>query len=249
MDREDISVATMTRVFSPKGEKLMISALQGLSNRGFHIYAADGGSESETFIDFLKELDNAIVNLSKRGLFAQIKWSLRKAYSGGNPYILYTEPDKRQFVEQNLDEFLGKAFSFRNVAIAFPARSKSSYATFPKSQRLAEESTNKLCDHILKKDADYFYGPMLIRRELIPYLDLVTEDLGWGWRPFLMIIANRLKKRVEPVEMDLPCPIGQRRDNGNELSHRLNQLQQNIKGLSLALSIPNDQLKRQVEIS
>jgi hypothetical protein len=244
MNVTEISVATMTLAGPDEGE-LLKGALRELDGRRLPTFVTDGGSDDD-FLQFLQTLPNVTLETGARGVFRQAKLSLAAARKAGTPYILYTEPDKKWFFEKRLARFLKKAAKFDGIGIAFPSRTKKSLATFPKSQRLAEAATNKLCGHLLGKSADFFYGPMLIHRDLIPYLELAEEDLGWGWRPFLVGIAHRLGKPVRPIKMKLRCPKDQREDSQAEWLHRMNQLQQNVRGLHLSASIPDERLKNLV---
>jgi hypothetical protein len=78
---------------------------------------------------------------------------------------------------------------------------------------------------------------MLIHRALIPYLEFLTEDIGWGWRHYILGIAHRLGYSIVQCTGSLPCPTDQRADSRSELMHQMRQLSQNLQGLVLAMTI------------
>lgn len=68
-------------------------------------------------------------------------------------------------------------------------------------------------------------------------LNYVSDEIGWGWRPFLFALAHRLGYRVEFIVGDWLCPLEQREDNPAEQMLRMRQLSQSILGLLLAITI------------
>ena len=90
------------------------------------------------------------------------------------------------------------------------------------------------------KAIDYTYGPFLLNRKLAPYLYLVQEDIGWGWRPYAFGLAHRLGYQVNYQEGDFYCPEDQREDNPAERIYRMRQLSQNIQGLVFSTSVAVD---------
>jgi len=42
----------------------------------------------------------------------------------------------------------------------------------------------------MKKKDDYnAYGPFLLNRKLATYLKEIKEDIGWGWRPYVLNVT------------------------------------------------------------
>ncbi len=92
---------------------------------------------------------------------------------------------------------------------------------------------NKLSMEALGPAGDYTYGPMVVPMQLIPYLMLVPEDLGWGWRFFLMAVARQLRVPVRLTACGTSCLRSQRNeDDDRSRAYRLRQLVQNVSGLA-----------------
>jgi hypothetical protein len=231
-----IAAATMTRAVTPGEAALLERSLRRLAH-GRMVAAADGGSSGE----FLAALD-AIPGVTRvgshgAGLVAQIKGSLEFALKTDAASILYTEPDKEDFFARGLDAFLRAASGVEGGGVVLAARSAASYASFPEMQRYTETVINTLCGHYTGVPGDYSYGPFLIGRRLIPHVLSITEDVGWGWRPFVFTLAARLGLGVTLIEGDYPCPPDQRGEDAGERLHRIRQLQQNLRGLILSQSV------------
>jgi hypothetical protein len=240
VDKKDISIVTMTR--ASKGDyELHREALRELAAHKLPTVVTDGGS-GEEFLAYLNAFPHFVVQkAAQAGAFSQIKTSFDAVRSLATPYVLYTEPDKQFFFEQRLSAFIKQAPK-QGSAIILPGRTEESLTSYPESQRFTETFTNQLCGRIVGGAGDFCYGPLLIQRELITCLDLLAEDIGWGWRPFLLGVAHRLKLGVCHIAMDLPCPVEQRADSEAELFHRMRQLQQNVRGLNLAIALTQAQL-------
>ena len=121
--------------------------------------------------------------------------------------------------------------------IFLASRSVGGFATFPSFQKMTETTINNCCAEVIGKPLDFTYGPFLLNSNLVPYLDLVKEDVGWGWRPYTFIIASRLGYNVDAYVSDFFCPGDQRDDDPKERIYRMRQLEQNIRGIVLAAGI------------
>lgn len=242
MDKGEVSIATMTWARDEAESKLLRETMHCLAEGKLPVFITDGGS-GQRFIDYLNSFPNfQIFESDKPGVFAQTRRSLKAANDAGTRYIFYTESDKKLFFEQTLREFISQAPSDGQVGVVFLSRSAESFSTYPEMQRYTEAVINHLCAGMVGLQADYSYGPMLINRALIPYLELVKEDIGWGWRHYIFGIAHRLGYQVVPWIADLPCPPEQQEDSPQERMHRMRQLSQNVQGLVLSMSIPDQQL-------
>lgn len=237
MSKNEIVVATITWARNLEEEQALLSALRHLARRGLSVVVADGGS-GPSFLLRLKELPKlTLVEAGRSDVFSQARLSLTAASEMGAEYVLYTEPDKEWFFEHALSEFVSAAQDFARAGVVFPSRSAESFATYPASQRYAESVINHLCAETTGIEADYSYGPMLIRRDLLPYTRMLWEDVGWGWRHFVFGVAHRLGRRLVPWPAELPCPPQQRDDSAAERLHRLRQLSENVRGLVSALGL------------
>ena len=169
-----------------------------------------------------------------KGLMAQVSNSIRAAYDGGSNFILYTEPDKKFFFRQ-LDEFLQNASSETSIFLA--SRSENGFNSYPEFQRRSESAINLCCAEITGADLDFTYGPFLLERNIAPCLNLVEDDLGWGWRTFMFGIPRRLGKTIGEYRGEFLCPPEQRADSPQERVYRIKQLEQSVRGIVKSTSI------------
>jgi hypothetical protein len=238
MKADQISIATITWARTQDEENLLHAALRELARLQIRVFVTDGGS-SGSFLNFLRSIPHfTILQAEAKGVWAQAKKSLLTAYDAGTSYILYTEPDKLEFFRQHLGSMLSQVPEGENTGIFLASRSAAGFDTFPRFQQMTETTINNCCREIIGKAVDYTYGPFLINRDLIPYLELVQEDIGWGWRPYAFGIAHRQGYQVQSYTGDFACPPDQREDNATERIYRMRQLNQNIQGLVLSTNIP-----------
>jgi hypothetical protein len=236
-----IVVATMTWGRTPEEEELLLGSLEVLTVHGLPILAADGGSRPE-FVDCLRALPGVTVLTPDLGagprLLGQVRAALDGAVETGAEWILYTEPDKRGFFRDRVAALLEAPRE--NAGMLVPSRDASSFATFPEGQRMAERLLNHACGLVLGAEGDYLYGPMLMRRDLVPLFGRIEEpDLGFGWRTFMMAVSHRSGLPVRLWPADLRCPEDQRdEDTPKDRAYRRQQVAQGIRGLALGLHLP-----------
>jgi hypothetical protein len=235
MNRQNISIATISLVRDEQEEQLLRSSLTQLAALDIPVFITDGGSPSG-FLDFLRSFPHFIV-LQGKGLWPQAKASIVSAYQSGTAFIMYTEPDKLDFFRQFLPDMLSQAGNDEQTGVLLASRSDTGFATFPSFQRMTETTINNCCEEITGKAFDYTYGPFLLNRQLVPYLNLIQEDIGWGWRPFAFGLAHRLGLRLESFAGNFTCPPDQRQDNSKERIYRMRQLTQNIQGLVMSANV------------
>jgi hypothetical protein len=217
-------------------ERLVRESCEHLAALGVRVYATDGGS-SPDFIIFLRGLPNfTVFESGTPGVWPQARRSLRAAAESGSPFVLYTESDKRDFFRDQLAGFISDAPADERVGVVLASRSAESYATFPEFQRHTEDAINHCCAELAGPRFDYTYGPFILNPALLPRLEQLPDDIGWGWRPYAFASARRLGYRVEGIVKDLPCPPEQRADDPRERLHRMRQLGQSVQGLLLSAS-------------
>lgn len=226
-----VGVATMTWVRTPKEETVLRRTLTSLAGCGLPVAVADSGT-SRDFLHFLERSPLFSVTVPPdTGLVAQIKASVRMAAVRASRFILYIEPDKQFFFERCLTNFLEAASDHPDAGIILASRSQESLLTFPLMQRYTEGVINHLCSEVIGVRCDYSYGPFLMNRTLVPFVEALEPTLGWGWRHFIFRTAHRQGYRVVPVTGDYPCPDDQRTEDHDERAHRMRQLSQNMLGL------------------
>jgi len=229
----DVSVATISWARNDAEEKVLEISLKQLAQLGLHVFIADGGS-SQKFLQFLYSFSNFTV-FHASGLWPQAKASITPA-ANETKFVLYTEPDKLEFFSKHLHVML-KEPRVENTGVILASRSAKGFSTFPVFQQLTENTINQCCKEVIKKDIDYCYGPFLFNSRLIPFVNSVNSDCGWGWRPFLFTIAHRLGFSVETYQNDFNCPADQRNDHEAERIYRMKQLTQNLNGLIDATAV------------
>ena len=231
MDISRIAIATITWARSPGEEALLRRSLTLLANTRCPVAVADTAT-SAPFAEFLRQLPGFHIDVpSEQGLVPQIKVSLQLAVTLGRPFILYTEPDKDLFFAERMTEFVRLAPDERDVGVVLASRSPESFATFPPMQRYTEGVMNTLCAELIGIAGDYSYGPFLMNGALVPHVQRLQHDVGWGWRPFVFRAAHRECLRLIHVQDDHPCPPGQQCEDEAERAHRIRQLAHNILGL------------------
>lgn len=93
---------------------------------------------------------------------------------------------------------------------------------------------NLASEILLRSEADYCYGPILLNRAAAALALAAPENLGWGWRFWLLGRAAHQKWKFGAIELPVPCPKDQRNENSRENQlYRIKQLRQNLDGLFL----------------
>lgn len=233
MELSNVALATITLARTRSEEAALRKSLRILSGLPFSVTAADGGSR-EAFVRALEDLGIKTLHPAVSGLVRQVKASLKAALrTGQHPFVLYTEPDKIPFFEGPLREFIAAVSERSRSLMIIPGRNPASFATFPQGQRQTEQFMNDATGLVLGRRADYCYGPLLLARSAAELVAGAPDDLGWGWRFWLMARLSKLFPRsISCLELELPCPKDQRgEDSRKDRIYRLKQLRQNLDGL------------------
>ncbi|HEU4902040.1 MAG TPA: hypothetical protein VFT06_04585 [Flavisolibacter sp.] len=232
---KDIAIATISWARNREEEEQLRVSLQKLAALQVPVFITDGGSSTD-FQNFLHSLPQFTV-LAAKGLWAQAKSSLAGAARSGAQTILYTEPDKEAFFSAHLPQLLQKKPVGKDEGVVLASRSANGFASFPAFQQMTETTINNCCREIIGKEVDYCYGPFFFNSRLVAYLDVLPENCGWGWRPFLFVVAHRLGLPVNALTGDFACPPDQCTDDAGERIYRMKQLAQNIEGMVLATAV------------
>lgn len=231
MNKDSISIATITWARDEEEEQLLRLALQQLAEFQIPVFITDGGSKPE-FINFLRGFPHfTTVEAKAKGVWPQAKTSLLAAFQSGSDFILYTEPDKHNFFQNDLPTMLDEVSVDNHAGVVLASRSAAGFATFPAFQQMTETTINNCCTEVIGSAADYTYGPFILNRKLIPYLQELQDEIGWGWRPYLFCISKRLNYKIEYYVKDFSCPPDQREDTEAERIYRMKQLYQNIQAI------------------
>ncbi|MBO9682152.1 MAG: hypothetical protein J7502_05695 [Flavisolibacter sp.] len=232
--KTDLFIATISWARNEHEEKVLRTSLKQLAEVDVPVCITDGGSTA-SFIEFLHSTPHFIVRQAK-GLWPQARLSIATAMESGAQYIFYTEPDKLQFFSKHLKQMLD-AIEIENAGLVLASRSAKGFSSFPSFQQMTETTINNCCKEIIGKEMDYCYGPFLFNSNLVPYLKVLDDTIGWGWRPFLFAIAHRLGFSVTNFEGDFTCPPDQQEDDESERIYRMKQLTQNINGVTQAATM------------
>jgi hypothetical protein len=234
MDKRNVSIATMTWARDAQEDSLLRESLSELAALNLPVFVTDGGS-GESFVDYLRGLPRfKVFEPEARGLWPQVRRSLRAAYDAATRFILYTEPDKKDFFREGLRDLISEANAGDRAGVVLAARTSESFATFPMFQRHAETMINRCCAEVVGANFDFTYGPFLFDRRLVPHLLGAPDEIGWGWRPYAFGIASRLGLRIESLEKAAACPAEQREESRAERMYRIRQLSQSLEGLLLS---------------
>ncbi|MBD0377991.1 MAG: hypothetical protein ICV51_20475 [Flavisolibacter sp.] len=237
MNKKEASIATITWARNEAEENLLRASMQQLAALEIPVFITDGGSKP-AFLDFIRRFPHfSLVFASTKGLWAQAKSSLLAAYRTGAPFIFYTEPDKYDFFCQGLPQMLAEITTDAQSGIILASRSVIGFTTFPSFQQMTETTINNCCAEVIGQQLDYTYGPFLLNSQLIPYLNQLQEEIGWGWRPYAFVMAHRLGYGLASFRGDFSCPPDQRSDNQKERLYRMRQLSQNIEGIVMATQV------------
>jgi hypothetical protein len=232
MNKRDVAIATMTLARDAHEQELLRAALRELAAAGVPVYVTDGGSGVD-LVNELRRLPN--VTLCDRvadGLWPQVHRSLEAARNSGARFVLYTEPDKKDFFGERLETFIADAVDDRESGVVLASRSQASLATFPPFQQYTESVINRCCAEVIGESFDYSYGPFLLQPAIVDRLDGLEDRIGWGWRTFTFGIAHRLGLRVEQLLNGCACPADQRDDA--QRIYRMSQLAQSVEGVVLS---------------
>ncbi|MDB5191626.1 MAG: hypothetical protein JWQ96_1189 [Segetibacter sp.] len=233
MNKQDFAIATITWARDQGEEQLLRKSLSKLAELEIPVFVTDGGS-SPGFLQFLTGFPH--FNLSTttaRGVWPQAKNSLLQASQSGTNFIFYTEPDKYDFFCK-LPGIVRELLVDKQTGIVMASRSGVGFATFPDFQQMTETTINNCCKEVVGKAVDYTYGPFLLNSQLVPLLQTLPEDIGWGWRPYTFGIAKQLGLAIDALVADFMCPLDQREDSPKERIYRMRQLDQNIQGIVLS---------------
>jgi hypothetical protein len=229
-----LSIATITWARNEDEVSLLQSSLTQLSEFNVPIFVTDAGS-TMNFTEFLLDCKN--INLHPepvKGVWPQTNVSLTAAYRSGSEFVLYTEPDKLQFFSTHLQSLINRIEVKNKTGVVLYSRTTNAFNSFPAFQQMTETAINNCCAELLGNNTDYTYGLFILRREIIPVLSQLPENIGWGWRPFAFNLCKRLRYDVECMEGDFFCPHEQTEDHPQERVYRMKQLKENIEGLVLS---------------
>lgn len=235
MDRNKLVIATISWARNREEEILLQQSLTQLSTLGIPMFVTDAGSD-EQYVAAIKNLPNCTLLPAIKGLWPQTYNSLKKAFEAGSEYIFYAEPDKLDFFTHSLPSMLEAIKTDEKTGVYIAARSTKGFSTFPAFQQMTETTINNCCAEILGEKIDYIYGPFLMNRNIIPHLDNLDKNIGWGWRPFAFAVAKKLGYRIEAYEGDFYCPVDQREETAKDRIYRMKQMTQNIEALILSTS-------------
>src|SRR5437868_3343559 len=125
MDRGDIAIATMTWARSPADEDLLIRSLGSLIRTGVPVIVTDRGTNA-SFLRRLRGMSCTVEVAAHETLVGQVQQSVAAAAALGTRFICYTEPDKEQFFDDRLLDFLSRAPGGQDVGVVLAGRSPDS---------------------------------------------------------------------------------------------------------------------------
>ena len=229
------AVATMTRASTEREAEALSRSLVVLDGLRIPVFVADAGSVPD-LVSAVKRMPNVEFEIEGRNLVQQVKGSVHRAMACGAEIVVYTEPDKQDFFTKHLLTFAGQALS-GEATITIAARDAVSLATFPSGQRQIEGMFRELAALFLGPVPDLLFGPLALRSQFAAQIATIPDDLGWGWRPYLIARAVRAGYHPAIYEGHFPCPDDQMgEDDPLSRRYRLRQFLENIRGLYAGLT-------------
>lgn len=222
-----MSVAISTITLERGDRKRLEDSLYSLTKLGIPVVAVDGGS-SESFINSMRKMGIQVFHST--GLGYQLKNSLWRA-SGLADYVLYTEPDKKEWIERKLLESL-EAYSDSGLDVGLIGRTPESMATFSPSHQFAENLFNSIIQQYTGNQGDSAYGPRIMPSSHVKEIESLNKDIGWGSLSYLLARAFRSGLKVGTIYTAVECPPSERTD---QRAYRLFQLSQLCLGFSMGL--------------
>jgi hypothetical protein len=233
MQQDNLCIATMTWARTKQEEELLRNSLLELSKLNIPTFVTDGGS-NEDFLKYVTSFQKfTLLQPAVKGLWPQVKSSLQAAFDHGAEFIVYTEPDKMDFFKNGLPEMLKNITLDAATGAMIAVRSAAGFESYPRFQRMTETTINNCCAEVTQVDTDYTYGPFIMNRLVVPHLDKLPINIGWGWRPYAFVVAGRLNYKVESFEGPFFCPPDQQQDDPKERVYRMKQLSENIEAIVL----------------
>jgi len=234
MELNELCIVTITWARDEAEEALLRSALPILSHLGIPVYITDGGS-NENFLKFIRGLPNfVLVEAKTKGLWNQVNSSIQQAQKAGHSFMLYTEPDKKDFFAQYITSFISNAEVHGGTGVILASRNEAAMKTFPAFQQSTEHTINFCCAEVTGYPFDYTYGPFIFNSKIVPGLALIPPGMDWGWRPFIFCAAHLLGYNLEQFVNHHECPFDQRTDDAKERGYRMKQLHQSVEGVVVA---------------
>jgi hypothetical protein len=231
-------IATMIRGRDPEEARRVLASLRVLAKFRVPIYVTDDLSSLPEFSAKIRRMSGVMYRQSGRSLAQRVKLAISRALRDSAPdFVFYTEPDKKEFFQRDVSRLLEFAAKHREAALIIPSRDHTAFTSFPEMQQRPESVFSSLAGNFTSSHiGDWLYGPMVLNPKLVQeYLDDVPDDLGWGWRIYLITRCLKAELSVLSYTGNFCCPQSQREQDEKGDIYRLQQLQENIAGLRSAL--------------
>jgi len=178
---------------------LAIKSIKELTKH-YEVIVVDGGSDSE-FLDEIKTLGAKVYPQETKGLREAKRQSYRKAYETEKAIIICMEPEKFDFIKSIPD--LVSELKTKNLDIIYPGR--KAFQKCPTFQTYTEQAGNLFFGDYLNLYWDYFFGPIIWKRDCSNYfLDFKEKvpEASWDIHIIGPIIAKKDGKKVEQLKID-----------------------------------------------
>ena len=230
-----IAFITMTRARSEAEAALLLSSVETLAGLGQPVFITDDPVSLPGFTKQLCSLPGVKVRQGGQSLAQRVKWAVQRAFEQ-HELVIYTEPDKKHFFQHGMARLIEEADTDRGPGIILPARDRASFLTFPLAQRWTEQCFAELARKYLADLPDPLYGPFTMRREPVrEFVQSAHDDLGWGWRIYVLARCALAGRGIRAEEGYFPCPEQAEENGWGDRAYRLEQLAQNVNGLRAAL--------------
>lgn len=226
MIKQSLAISTVSLIRNKEEGKVVLETIKILSSLNIQVVIVDGGSPGKAK-DKIKSLPN-IIFLERRGLTNQLKTSFKRGAEVARS-LFYLHTDKLDFVEKYAQKLIDFHSTLKPETMLIPTRSTSTFKTYPAFQRKIEMYLNFILSDYLDKKADYYFGPKIFSSKLVPYLDKLQGDIGWGIEAYFYALNKRLRLPMKFYECEAATP----KDIGSQEEikrYRLKILQWQIEG-------------------
>ncbi len=196
----DIVVSLVT--FYPKEDIRKNIALKSIKEltKHYEVVVIDGGSEQD-FLEKIKSFGAKVFPQTKKGFREAKRESYQKAYETGKEILICMEPEKFDFIKSI--PYLISQLKENNLDIIYPGR--NSFGSCPIFQAHTEQAGNLFFGDFLNLYWDFFFGPMIWKRECSNYFLNFKEkvpEASWDIHIIAPLIAKKNGKKVEQKKID-----------------------------------------------
>jgi hypothetical protein len=230
----EFAITSVSLIRNEAEAEVVLETIYNFSKLNIPVIICDGGSPEE-YKKLIRKMPNVILSESPGGLTHQLVLSHREAAKYGK-YLLYTQSDKLDFSRNTAFKLIETYSANPDKGVLIAARNSASLATYPRFQKTQEEFLNYFMGDYIVIPEDYYAGPKIYPASLVPYLDQLNTDIGWGIEAYFYAIAKRMELPFNFYDFFMRAPVDV--DNPEiTKKYRLQITKWQIEGLRLGQSV------------